>query len=118
MARHQVKGIKHMAFAVRDAKAALEAYSRFLGVPEDTEIIEYPKSRNRVALFRLYFKALQRVGGALLPGWREIYFGLPRLIEETRWLPELQAALREHGFRDVEVRHLTLYGSAIVSARK
>jgi methylmalonyl-CoA/ethylmalonyl-CoA epimerase len=53
MARHQVKGIKHLAFAVRDAKAALEAYSRFLGVPEHTDIIEYPKSRNRVALFRL-----------------------------------------------------------------
>lgn len=78
----------------------------------------FPPGRARVALFRLYFKALQTVGGALLPGWREICYGLPRLIEETRWLPELQAALREGGFRDVEVRHLTLYGSAIVSARK
>jgi methylmalonyl-CoA/ethylmalonyl-CoA epimerase len=50
---HKVKSIKHMAFAVRDAEAALATYSRLLGVPEDTEIMEYAKSRNRVALFRL-----------------------------------------------------------------
>ncbi|SFZ82554.1 methylmalonyl-CoA epimerase [Devosia enhydra] len=48
-----VKGIKHMAFAVRDAKAALDAYARFLHVPADTAIVDYPKSKNRVALFNL-----------------------------------------------------------------
>lgn len=48
-----VTGIKHMAFAVRSAEAALETYQQFLGVPEDTKIEVYPKSRNRVALFRL-----------------------------------------------------------------
>ncbi|HZM35029.1 MAG TPA: class I SAM-dependent methyltransferase [Burkholderiales bacterium] len=78
----------------------------------------FPPGRVRIALFRVYFKALQSIGGALLPQWREIYYGLPGLIEQTRWLPELQAALRAAGFRDVRVEHLTLYGSAIVSARK
>lgn len=77
----------------------------------------FPPGRARIALFRLYFKVLQTVGGALQPQWREIYYGLPRLIEETRWLPELQDALRAGGFRDIRVEHLTLYGSAIVSAR-
>ena len=48
-----VRGIKHMAFAVRDAAAALDAYARFLHVPADTEIKVYPKSQNRVALFHL-----------------------------------------------------------------
>ncbi|MBM3525162.1 MAG: methylmalonyl-CoA epimerase [Alphaproteobacteria bacterium] len=48
-----VIGIKHMAFAVRDAKATLESYTRFLCVPGDTKIMEYAKSRNRVALFNL-----------------------------------------------------------------
>ncbi|MHB2165916.1 VOC family protein [Alsobacter sp. R-9] len=48
-----VIGIKHMAFAVKDAKKALESYSRFLCVPGDTKIMEYEKSRNRVALFNL-----------------------------------------------------------------
>lgn len=48
-----VLSIKHMAFGVKDAKASLEAYSKFLDVPTDTAIIDYPKSKNRVALFEL-----------------------------------------------------------------
>ncbi len=48
-----VKGIKHMAFAVKDAAAALAAYARFLHVPADTELRVFPKSQNRVALFYL-----------------------------------------------------------------
>jgi demethylmenaquinone methyltransferase/2-methoxy-6-polyprenyl-1,4-benzoquinol methylase len=52
----------------------------------------------------------------LLPGWREIYYGLPRLIEQTRWLPELQQALAENGFREIRSEYLTAYGSAIVCA--
>lgn len=71
-----------------------------------------------VSIWRLYFWLLQRVGGALLPSWREIYYGLPRLIEETRWLTELEQALRGLAFRDIRTEYLTLYGSAIVSARK
>jgi demethylmenaquinone methyltransferase/2-methoxy-6-polyprenyl-1,4-benzoquinol methylase len=77
-----------------------------------------PRGRSLVALWRLYFKALQLVGGALLPSWNEIYYGLPRLIEQTRWLPELEQALAENGFRDIRTEYLTAYGSAIVSARK
>ena len=42
-----------MAFAVRDAEAALATYARYLGVPADTPITDYMKSRNRVALFVL-----------------------------------------------------------------
>jgi methylmalonyl-CoA/ethylmalonyl-CoA epimerase len=48
-----VKSIKHMAFAVKSAKGGLEHYQKFLGVPLDTKLEEYPKSRNRVALFNL-----------------------------------------------------------------
>ena len=53
MTNPQVKSIKHMAFAVRDAQQALETYSRFLDVPSDTPVKEFAKSRNRVALFSL-----------------------------------------------------------------
>ncbi len=53
MLSENVKSVKHMAFAVRDARAALATYAKFLGVSPDTEIIEYGKSRNRVALFDL-----------------------------------------------------------------
>ncbi|HYO89105.1 MAG TPA: VOC family protein [Candidatus Limnocylindrales bacterium] len=43
--------IKHMAFAVRDAHAALKTYQDLLGVGHDAEVHDYPKSRNRVAIF-------------------------------------------------------------------
>lgn len=77
-----------------------------------------PPRRSLLMLWRLYFRVLQTVGGALLPSWNEIYYGLPKLIEETRWLPELEQALADNGFRDVRTEYLTAYGSAIVSARK
>ncbi|WP_244493693.1 VOC family protein [Aureimonas sp. AU4] len=48
-----VRSIKHMAFAVRDAAEALKAYAQFLHVPADTALTDYPKSKNRVALFNL-----------------------------------------------------------------
>lgn len=45
--------IKHMAFAVRDAEAALKHYQDFIGVGQDAELNDYPKSRNRVAIFNV-----------------------------------------------------------------
>lgn len=48
-----IKGIKHMAFAVNSAKDALAAYARFLHVPADSEITHFAKSGNEVALFYL-----------------------------------------------------------------
>ena len=77
----------------------------------------FPPRRSLVALWRLYFRALQTVGGAFYPAWREIYRGLPRLIEETRWLAELPRLLADNRFADIRIEHLTLHGSAIVTAR-
>jgi methylmalonyl-CoA/ethylmalonyl-CoA epimerase len=45
--------IKHMAFAVRDAQAALKTYQDLLGVGLDAEMHDYQKSRNRVAIFKV-----------------------------------------------------------------
>lgn len=45
--------IKHMAFAVKDAYAALKTYQDLLGLGLDAEVQDYPKSRNRVALFKV-----------------------------------------------------------------
>jgi demethylmenaquinone methyltransferase/2-methoxy-6-polyprenyl-1,4-benzoquinol methylase len=61
---------------------------------------------------------LQVLGGPFFPAWREIYHGLPRLIEQTRWLDELPAELRARGFTDIDRENLTLYGSAIITARR
>lgn len=48
-----VVGIKHLAFAVRDAQKALAAFAQLLGAGAGARIVEYPKSRTRVALFTL-----------------------------------------------------------------
>lgn len=78
----------------------------------------YPPQAYLVWLWRLYFSVLQRVGSPLIPAWREIFYGLPRLIQESRWIPELTEALQKNGFTEIRMEYLTAYGSAIISARK
>lgn len=43
--------IKHMAFAVKDADAALKTYKDLLGAGLQAQMHEYAKSRNKVAIF-------------------------------------------------------------------
>jgi demethylmenaquinone methyltransferase / 2-methoxy-6-polyprenyl-1,4-benzoquinol methylase len=78
----------------------------------------FPPKAYLVWIWRCYFKVLQWVGSPFFPAWREIFYGLPRLIEQTRWIPELREELQEHAFRDIRMEYLTLYGSAIITARK
>jgi demethylmenaquinone methyltransferase/2-methoxy-6-polyprenyl-1,4-benzoquinol methylase len=78
----------------------------------------YPPKAYLVSLWRVYFKLLQIIGKPLFPAWREIFHGLPDLIERTRWCPELRRALEDNGFRDIRMRNLTLYGSALITALK
>lgn len=77
----------------------------------------FPPKRHLVLIWRIYFKLLQRFGTPFFPSWREIYHGLPQLIEESQWVCELNEALEASGFNDLDVEYLTLYGSAIVKAR-
>ncbi|MEW5790284.1 MAG: class I SAM-dependent methyltransferase [Pseudomonadota bacterium] len=77
-----------------------------------------PPKPHLLAIWRLYFAALQRVGSHVFPAWREIFYGLPKLIEETRWVRQLAEALQENGFREIRMEYLTAYGSAVISARK
>ncbi|MGH7232352.1 MAG: class I SAM-dependent methyltransferase [Nitrospiraceae bacterium] len=78
----------------------------------------FPPKPYLVRLWRLYFWFMQRVAAKLYPSWREIYVGLPKLIEATRWIPELTEALQEQEFQNIRLEYLTLYGSAIVIAKK
>jgi demethylmenaquinone methyltransferase/2-methoxy-6-polyprenyl-1,4-benzoquinol methylase len=71
-----------------------------------------------VRIWCFYFKILQTIGTIFFPSWREIYYGLPQLIEERSWVPELQEWLQQEGFSHIQVEYLTFYGSAIVSARR
>jgi demethylmenaquinone methyltransferase / 2-methoxy-6-polyprenyl-1,4-benzoquinol methylase len=78
----------------------------------------YPPKPALVALFRLYFMVMKQTVARAFPAWQEIYDGLPRLIEQTRWLEELEASLARERFVDVRREYLTVYGSAIVRAVK
>jgi len=78
----------------------------------------FPPKPHLVRIWRLYFQVLKRLGGPWFPAWREIYDDLPKLIEQTRWVEELIAALRARGFTEIRREDLTLYGSAIVTARR
>ncbi|MGE3939735.1 MAG: class I SAM-dependent methyltransferase [Nitrospirales bacterium] len=78
----------------------------------------FPPKPYLVWIWRVYFKVLQWVGTPLFPDWREIFYGLPVLIEQTDWVPELRDELEANGFRDIRFEYLTLYGSAIMTARK
>ena len=45
--------IKHMAFAVENIEKSLNFYKNFMGVSSNTEIHDMPKSRTRVAVFKM-----------------------------------------------------------------
>ena len=70
------------------------------------------------AVWRAYFMLMQQTVARAFPAWKEIYHGLPKLIETTRWLHELPALLEREGFEDVRVVPLTLQGSALVCAER
>ncbi|MBD0315350.1 MAG: class I SAM-dependent methyltransferase [Nitrospiraceae bacterium] len=76
-----------------------------------------PPHRVLIQIWKMYFWLLQHIGGPLLPAWRQIFHGLPGLIQQTRWQDELREALQCQGFQDIQVQHLTLYGSSIITAR-
>ena len=49
----KVTQIKHMTFAVREVDASLAAYKRLLYVPDEVQVKDFSKSRNRAAVFDL-----------------------------------------------------------------
>lgn len=90
--------IKHMAFAVRDAKAALETYQTFVGVGHDAKVEDYPKSRNRVAIFNVgdvEYQLCQSLDeGGRFDSWIEErgYEGLHHICYAV---PDIDAALED-----------------------
>ena len=51
--KNQIVEIKHMAFAVEDIEKSLQFYKNFIGISNDLEIQDMPKSRTRVAVFNI-----------------------------------------------------------------
>ena len=46
-------GIKHVAFAVKNAEASLQKFRELLSFDGPADILDWPKSRTKVALFRV-----------------------------------------------------------------
>jgi demethylmenaquinone methyltransferase/2-methoxy-6-polyprenyl-1,4-benzoquinol methylase len=78
----------------------------------------YPPKPYLVWVWRFYFWLLQKMGTPLFPAWKEIYQGLPELIEKTRWIHDLTEAMVKNEFQNITLEYQTAYGSAIISARK
>jgi len=78
----------------------------------------YPSNRTFARIWELYFKILQRAGSRRYPQWRTIFYGLPGLLRETRWVRDLVSSLQENGFSNISIEFLTFGTSAIVTARK
>jgi demethylmenaquinone methyltransferase/2-methoxy-6-polyprenyl-1,4-benzoquinol methylase len=70
------------------------------------------------ALWSLYFRLLQTAGSWKYPQWRTVFFELPQLLAESRWLRELQCCLQEVGFAQIRIETLTLGAAAMVTATK
>jgi methylmalonyl-CoA/ethylmalonyl-CoA epimerase len=49
----KINAVLHVAIAVKDVDQALEMYQRFLGAPDDVEIIVFDKAKTREAHFAL-----------------------------------------------------------------
>ena len=98
-----VRSIKHMAFAVRDADAALKTYTELLAVNPETTVTEYLKSRNRVALFELggvdYQLCQSMDKGGRFDAWIEARGaeGLHHICYEVADIQEALSAAREKG---------------------
>ncbi len=78
----------------------------------------YPPNRLFARLWEFYFRLLQTAGSRVNPQWRNIFYGLPELMRETRWVEELVVTLQENGFSGIRVQSLTWGTSTIVTARK
>ncbi|MDP9132321.1 MAG: class I SAM-dependent methyltransferase [Nitrospirota bacterium] len=78
----------------------------------------FPPKAYLITIWRLYFMGLQTISDFFIPAWKEIAYGLPKLIETTRWIPELTEALRDSAFQEIRLEYLTAYGAALVTARK
>src|SRR5262249_49282988 len=78
----------------------------------------YPTTASTVRLWRLQFALIQLGFGTLFPAWRVAFAGLPELIERTRWVADLVAALERDGFAAIRVEELSAHGATMVTARR
>jgi len=78
----------------------------------------YPKSRIIASAWEIYFRLLQGLGALRYPKWRNVFFELPDLIRNTRWVEELSSEMRNNDLTDICVKILAFQGATLVTGRK
>jgi demethylmenaquinone methyltransferase / 2-methoxy-6-polyprenyl-1,4-benzoquinol methylase len=76
----------------------------------------YPKNKAIRLSWDLYLVILGVIG-FFVPRWKEVFQGLPHLIRSTNWVEEYKDVMKKEGL-GVEVKHLTLGTSAILTGTK
>ena len=78
----------------------------------------YPSNPVFLSLWHTYFKLLRMIGSRIYPEWRTVFYELPQFLQQTTWVSDSLAIMKENGFSDITSRSLTFGTSAIVTARK
>jgi demethylmenaquinone methyltransferase/2-methoxy-6-polyprenyl-1,4-benzoquinol methylase len=78
----------------------------------------YPPNATFARIWRFYFTLLQELGSWMVPQWKTIFYELPELLRETKWVAELVGCLRENSFADIRIEPLFWGTSTIVTARR
>lgn len=78
----------------------------------------YPANKAFARVWEFYFKILQAIGRQFYQEWKTVFYELPGLIRETRWIDQLITTLKAERFANITVEYFTLGTSAIVSAEK
>ncbi len=78
----------------------------------------YPSNPVYAWAWELHFKLLQAAGSRMYPQWKSVFYGLPTLLRDTRWVVELKRCLQSEGFSNISLEYLTFGTSAIITAIK
>ena len=78
----------------------------------------HPPNGTFARIWQLYFKLLQSAGSRKYPQWKTIFYELPQLLRETKWVAELVGCLKENSFADIRTESLFFGTSTIVTARR
>lgn len=76
----------------------------------------YPRNAAMRGLWKTYFKLLRLVG-VFTPSWSAVFNELDHVIQQSNWVGDLTAAMRKHGFGNIQCKYMTAGTAAIVWGR-
>jgi len=78
----------------------------------------HPPHGTFARIWQFYFKLLQTVGSRKYPQWKTVFYELPELLRQTKWVAELAECLKENSFAEIRIEPLFWGTSTIVTARR